>query len=47
MLVVETDGVMVRYLNGWHEVKLGLFAQGTQAALSVPSRFASPLPTAC
>jgi hypothetical protein len=24
MLVVETDGVMVRYLNGWHEVKLGL-----------------------
>lgn len=23
-LVVETDGVMVRYLDGWHEVKLGL-----------------------
>jgi hypothetical protein len=24
MLVVETDGVMVRYQSGWHEVKLGL-----------------------
>jgi hypothetical protein len=23
-LVVETDGVMVRYQSGWHEVKLGL-----------------------
>lgn len=23
-LVVETDGVMVRYVDGWHEVKLGL-----------------------
>lgn len=23
-LVVESDGVMVRYLSGWHEVKLGL-----------------------
>lgn len=23
-LVVETDGVMVRYLDGWHEVKIGL-----------------------
>lgn len=23
-LVVETDGVMVRYLSGWHEVKLGV-----------------------
>jgi hypothetical protein len=23
-LVVETDGVMVRYLDGWHEVKLGV-----------------------
>jgi len=23
-LVVETDGVMVRYASGWHEVKLGL-----------------------
>ena len=23
-LVVETDGVMVRYRSGWHEVKLGL-----------------------
>jgi hypothetical protein len=24
MLVVETDGVMVRFLDGWHEVKLGV-----------------------
>jgi hypothetical protein len=24
MLVVETDGVQVRYVSGWHEVKLGL-----------------------
>jgi hypothetical protein len=23
-LVIETDGVMVRYLSGWHEVKVGL-----------------------
>ena len=23
LLVVETDGVMVRYVDGWHEVKLG------------------------
>jgi hypothetical protein len=26
MLLIETDGVMVRYLDGWHEVKLGLVA---------------------
>lgn len=26
MLVVGTDGVMVRFLDGWHEVKLGLVA---------------------
>ena len=25
-LVVQADGVMVRYLDGWHEVKLGLVA---------------------
>lgn len=24
VLVAETDGVMVRYLDGWHEVKVGL-----------------------
>lgn len=23
-MVIETDGVMVRYLDGWHEVKVGL-----------------------
>ena len=26
LLVVETDGTMIRYLDGWHEVKVGLVA---------------------
>jgi hypothetical protein len=37
LLVVETDGVMVRYKNGWHEVKLGLVGghkDGRTGALS-------------
>lgn len=36
-LLVETDGVMVRYQDGWHEVKLGLVgghADGTTRAVS-------------
>jgi uncharacterized protein UPF0236 len=36
-LVVETDGVMVRYQSGWHEVKLGLVGgqvEGDLTALS-------------
>ena len=41
-LLVETDGVMVRYQDGWHEVKLGLVgghADGTtQAASYVAAR---------
>lgn len=47
-LVVETDGVMVRYQNGWHEVKLGvvggqvageLRAMSYVAAREPPERF--------
>jgi hypothetical protein len=37
VLVVETDGVMVRYLDAWHEVKLGLVGgheEGRTRALS-------------
>ena len=37
LLVVETDGVMVRYLDGWHEVKVGLVGghqQGHTGTLS-------------
>jgi hypothetical protein len=29
-LVAETDGVMVRYLDGWHEVKLGVIGGWVQ-----------------
>ncbi len=37
MLVVETDGVMVRYLDGWHEVKLGLVAGYQDRKMVAPS----------
>jgi hypothetical protein len=40
-LVVQADGVMVRYLDGWHEVKLGLVAgcaPGRPAAGAAPER---------
>jgi hypothetical protein len=40
-LVVETDGVMVRYLDGWHEVKLGLVAGQVEGELVVPSYVAA------
>jgi len=40
MLVVETDGVMVRYLNGWHEVKLGLVGGQVGGKLVSPSYLA-------
>jgi hypothetical protein len=33
-LVVETDGVMVRYHSGWHEVKLGLVGGQVQGKLT-------------
>jgi hypothetical protein len=39
-LVVETDGVMVRYLDGWHEVKLGLVAGLADGQLRAPSYLA-------
>jgi hypothetical protein len=44
-LTVETDGVMVRYLDGWHEVKLGLVAglvDGELQASSYVAQRASP-----
>jgi hypothetical protein len=43
-LVVETDGVMVRYLDGWHEVKLALVAGLTEQQLCAPSYLALRLP---
>jgi hypothetical protein len=40
-LVVETDGVMVRYQDGWHEVKLGLVAGQVDGELQAPSYLAA------
>lgn len=40
-LVVETDGVMVRYLDGWHEVKLGLLGGYVDGHLVAPSYVAA------
>jgi hypothetical protein len=40
MLVVETDGVMVRYQNGFHEVKLGLVGGQVAGKLESPSYLA-------
>ena len=40
-LVVETDGVMVRYLDGWHEVKLGLVGGYVDGRLVNPSYVAA------
>ncbi len=37
MLVVETDGVMVPYRSGWHEVKLGLVGGQVKGDLSAMS----------
>lgn len=39
-LVVEADGVMVRYLDGWHEVKLGLVGGQVEGKLVAPSYLA-------
>lgn len=44
LLVVETDGVMVRYLDGWHEVKLGLVGGWQDGALHAPSYVAAREP---
>ena len=41
-LLVETDGVMVRYrATGWHEVKIGLVAGWVDGALAAPSYVAA------
>jgi hypothetical protein len=40
-LVVETDGVMVRYLDGWHEVKMGLLGGYVDGRLVAPSYVAA------
>jgi hypothetical protein len=40
LLVVEADGVMVHYLDGWHEVKLGLVGGQVEGKLERPSYLA-------
>lgn len=40
VLMVETDGVMVRYRDGWHEVKLGLVAGHQDGDMLTPSYIA-------
>ena len=40
-LVVETDGVMVRYQSGWHEVKLGLVGGQVSGDLTALSYLAA------
>jgi hypothetical protein len=45
-LLVELDGAMLRYLDGWHEVKLGLVAGWAGAAPLGPSYVAAREPAA-
>lgn len=40
-LVVEADGVMVRYQDGWHEVKVGLVGGVQDGTLTAPSYVAA------
>lgn len=40
-LLVETDGVMVRYQDDWHEVKVGLVAGYAEGSLQAPSYVAA------
>lgn len=40
-LLVEADGVMVRYQDGWHEVKVGLVGGVVDGALQAPSYVAA------
>ncbi|HET8646062.1 MAG TPA: hypothetical protein VFO85_11255 [Vicinamibacteria bacterium] len=40
-LLVEADGVMVRYRDGWHEVKVGLVGGVVDGALQAPSYVAA------
>lgn len=44
LLVVETDGTMIRYLDGWHEVKVGLVAGWADGHLQQPSYVAAREP---
>jgi hypothetical protein len=44
LLVVETDGTMIRYLDGWHEVKVGLVAGWEDGQLRQPSYLAAREP---
>jgi hypothetical protein len=41
VLLVETDGVLVRYRDGWHEVKLGLVAGHVDGETVAPSYIAA------
>jgi hypothetical protein len=45
-LIVQTDGAMVRYQDGWHEVKLGLVAGWAEGELQAPSYVAAREPAA-
>ena len=44
VLLAEADGVMLRYLDGWHEVKLGLVAGWEDGAAAAPSYVAAREP---
>jgi hypothetical protein len=44
LLRVEADGAMVRYLDGWHEVKVGLVAGWDDGAVVAPSYVAAREP---
>ena len=44
LLVVQADGAYVRYLDGWHEVKLGLVAGWADGELQAPSYVAAREP---
>jgi hypothetical protein len=44
LLVVETDGTMIRYRDGWHEVKVGLVAGWEDGHLQHPSFVAAREP---
>jgi len=46
VLLVETDGAMVRYVDGWHEVKLGLVGGWVDGQLLAPSYVAAREPAA-
>lgn len=41
LLVAEADGVMVRYTDGWHEVKVGVVAGWEDGRLRAPSYVAA------